>query len=261
LLNISARALVQSSDRVGIAGFIIDGVATKRVVMRGLGASIQVGGNQLSGFLPDPKIELHDASGAIVASNDSWRIGDQAAFLVFLGIAPSDDREAALELRLPPGAYTAVMTGSDETPGVGLVEVYDLDPLVDSHFGNLSSRAFVSTGDAVLIDGIIIRGGVPRDFVFRGIGPELTEKGVPGALADPVLEVYDENGALVAANDNWKDGSHAADILAAGLAPTDDREAAVLVTLNAGDFTCVVRGKNGTTGIGLAEAYNLQINP
>lgn len=125
--------------------------------------------------------------------------------------------------------------------------------------GNLSVRADVRTGDNVLIDGLILRGGNPKRILFRALGPSVKINGapVPGALQDPTLELHDGNGTLLLSNDNWRDALNSAEIQSTGLAPPDDRESAILMTLTPGNYTTVVRGVNGTTGIGLAEAYKL----
>jgi hypothetical protein len=190
--------------------------------------------------------------------NDNWR-SSQEAEIEQTGLAPTDDRESAVVKRLEPGNYTAIIRGADGSPGIGLVELYDLSSTDPSELGNLSVRAGVETDDNVLIDGLILRGGTPKRVVFRALGPSLQSNGVPlpGALQNPTLEVYDGNGTLLRGNDDWKDAPNAAEIQTAGLAPTDDRESAVLLMLSPGNYTSVVRGKDRSTGIGLAEAYKL----
>jgi hypothetical protein len=257
LLNISGRSLVQGSDDAGIGGFIINGERSKRIVVRGIGPSMRVDGQPVPGALQDPFIELHDSTGAIIVSNDDWR-DTQEQEIQSSGLAPSDDREAAVVLTLTPDNYTAVVRGANGSSGIGLSEVYDVDGSSESELGNLSVRADVRTGDNVLIDGLILRGGDARRVLFRAIGPELHDKGVPGELQDPTLELHDSNGALLTSNDNWKEAANASDIEATGLAPKDDRESAILMTLSPGDYTAIVRGADATTGIGLAEAYKLE---
>jgi hypothetical protein len=123
--------------------------------------------------------------------------------------------------------------------------------------GNLSVRGNVFTGDDVLIDGLILQGANSKTVVFRALGPSLSAVGVPGALQDPTLELRDSNGAVLQANDNWQDAPNKSEIQAAGLAPTDLRESAVLLSLPAGNYTTIVRGANGSMGIALSEAYRL----
>ncbi len=160
---------------------------------------------------------------------------------------------------MTPGAYTAILAGKNDTTGVGLVEVYDLDQSAGSKLANISTRGFVDIGDNVMIGGFIAG---PTDtgatrVLIRAIGPSLSGVGIQDALQDPVLELHDGSGATIATNDNWKD-TQQAEIEATGIAPTDDRESATLQTLVPGNYTAIVRGKDSTTGVGLVEVYNLQ---
>lgn len=255
LLNVSGRLLTQLDDKVGIGGFIIQGSDFKRVMVRAIGPSLKVNGSPVTGALQDPVLELHDDSGGVI-TNDNWR-STQESDIQQSGLAPSDDRESGILTTLRRGNYTAIIRGANGSTGVGLVEVYDLQSNNSAELGNLSVRADVRTDDNVLIDGLIIRGGTPKRVVLRAIGPELQKSGVSGALQDPTLALHDGNGTLVTQNDNWKNASNAAEIEAAGFAPGDDRESAILMTLSAGNYTAVVVGANGTTGIALAEAYKL----
>jgi hypothetical protein len=208
--------------------------------------------------LQDPYLELHDSNGSPTLSNDNWRT-DQEAEIQQTGLAPTDDRESAIVKRLPAGNYTAIIRGADNSPGIGVVELYDLSSTEPGELGNLSVRADVGTDDNVLIDGLILRGGNPKRVLFRALGPSIKANGatIPGALQDPTLDVYDSNGAILRSNDNWHDAPNASDIQATGLAPPDDRESAVLLTLMPGNYTAILRGVNRTTGIGLAESYKL----
>ena len=125
------------------------------------------------------------------------------------GIPPTNDLESAIDATLAPGAYTAIVRGKNNTSGVALVEVYDLNQAVDSKLANLSTRAFVSTGDNIVIAGFMLGGNSGDDrIVVRGIGPSLTAFGVPNALADPTLELRDSNGTLLVANNDWQDDPH-----------------------------------------------------
>jgi hypothetical protein len=274
LLNISGRVVAQSGDKVGIAGFIVKGSGFKRFIARAMGPSMTVNGQPVPGRLMDPILELHDSNGATL-TNDNWRTGGQEAEIQQSGLAPSDDREAAIIRTVPAGNFTAVIRGANNTTGIGLIEVYDLGsvsaaeneervtspdaPEATNELGNLSVRADVQTGDNVLIDGIILRGGSQKRVLFRALGPSVKSNGnpVPGALQDPTLELRDQNGALLQANDDWQSASNASEIQSTGLAPPDSHESAILMSLNAGNYTSIVRGKNNTTGIALSEAYKL----
>jgi hypothetical protein len=238
---------------VGIGGFIISGTQSKRIMVRGIGPSMKVNGNPVPGRLTDPVLELHDSKGSPALFNDNWRTSQETE-ISQSGLAPTDDKEAAIIKRLDPGNYTAVIRNADGAPGIGLIEVYDLSASEPGELGNLAVRAPVQTDDNVLFDGLILQGGNPKTVVFRALGPSIP---VAGALQNPTLDVYDANGNLRASNDDWRHDPNASQIQAVGLAPTDDRESAVMVTLTNGNYTSIVRGVARTTGIGLAEAYKL----
>jgi hypothetical protein len=224
-------------------------------MVRGLGPSIETNGRLVPGTLQDPILELRDEKGGSV-TNDNWRTS-QRDEIEQSGLAPKDDRESAIIALLPAGKYTAILRGVHDTTGIGLVEVFDLNAANGSQLGNLSVRADVLTGDDVLIDGVIVRGGEPKRVLFRAIGPELHDRGVTGELQDPALELHDANGGLMAQNDSWRTASNASEIQGTGLAPKDDREPAILLTLTPGNYTSIVRGVNNTTGVALGEAYKL----
>ena len=171
---------------------------------------------------------------------------------------PPNDLESAIRIALQPGNYTAVLSGKNNTTGVGLVEVYDIEKSVSSALTNVSTRGFVGTDQNVMIGGFITAGGNgSTEVVVRGLGPTLTQFGVAGALADPALTLVDSNGNIVRSNNNWKDTQQAA-IQATGLAPPNDLEAAILVTVVAGRYTAILSGNGGGTGIGLVEVYKLK---
>jgi hypothetical protein len=254
LLNISTRMQVLTGDNVLIGGFILSGSDAKKVIVRGIGPSLTSFG--VPGALQDPFLELHDINGAIIATNDNWR-DTQESEIEATGLAPTDDRESAIVMTLASdSSYTAILRGTNDTTGVGLVEVYDLDQTANSKLANISTRGFVDTGDNVMIGGFISGNGVAK-VIVRAIGPSLTSFGVPGALQDPTLELHDINGAIIATNDNWRD-TQESEIEATGLAPTDDRESAIVATITPSNYTAIVRGNNDTTGVGLVEVYNIQ---
>ena len=254
--NISARSDVRTGDNVGIAGFIIDGPLPKTVLLRGRGPSLQVDGQPIPGRLMNPVLELHNSSGQRLQRNDDHKNAPNAAQISQTGLAPADDREAAIMMELPPGAYTTVLHGLNRTTGVGLVEVFGLAPDTTSQLVNLSARAFNSAGDDVLISGVILQGENPRRLLFRALGPELQSKGVANAFDDTTLEIYDADGALMGTNDNWRQASNASEIEETGIAPLDDRESAILIESGSGSYTCIARGK-AETGVVLLEAYRL----
>lgn len=256
-LNISTRARVETGDNVLIGGFIVTGSYSKKVAVRALGPSLAQ--LNVSGPLPDPTLELFDASGTGLGINDDWRDASNAAELQALGLAPSNDLESAFIVTLFPNqSYTAVVRGKDAATGVALVEVYDLNPMADALLANLSTRGFVQTGSDVMIGGFIVGGASGADkVVVRALGPSLAQAGVSNALANPMLELRDGNGVLVSANDNWKE-SDQAEVESTGLAPSHDLESAIVRNLSPGSYTAIVSGAGGGTGLGLVEVYNLQ---
>ncbi|MEY2491587.1 MAG: hypothetical protein QOH24_538 [Verrucomicrobiota bacterium] len=243
LANISTRLNVLTGDSVLIGGFIIGGPDNKKVVLRAIGPSLSNPPFNLSGVLADPTTELHDGTGAIIATNDNWKDAQQAD-ITATGLAPTNDFESAILQTLAPGAYTAIVRGKNGGTGVGLVEVYDADPSVNAELTNISTRGFVGTGDNVMIGGFIVGGGGSATVVVRAIGPSLSNPpfNLTGVLQDPTLSLFDANGVIIASNDNWKD-TQQAELQATGVAPTDDHESAILVTLPTGGFTVIVRGK------------------
>jgi hypothetical protein len=139
-----------------------------------------------------------------------------------------------------------------------LIEVYDLNQAALSKLANISTRAFVSTGDDIVIAGFMLGGNSGDDrIVVRGIGPSLTASGVPNALANPRLELRNNNGALLIANNDWQDDpAQAAELTAAGLAPTDQFESGIAAALPPGVYTALLAGTNNGTGVGLVEVYD-----
>src|SRR5882724_682563 len=246
LANISTRAVVGTVANVLIGGFIVTGTQSKQVIVRGIGPSLP-----LPGKILDPVLELHDATGALIGSNDNWGESAESAAIANSGVAPVDPNESAILMSLAPGSYTAILSGANLTTGMAVVEVYDLDGAADSKLANISTRASVQTGDGVLIGGFIVVGQSAMDLIVRAIGPSLP---VPGAMADPTLELRDASGSLLASNDDWRSTQEAA-ILETGLAPTRDAESAIVATFPPGSYTAIVRGANGTTGVAVVEVY------
>ena len=254
-LNVSTRLRIQTGDNVLIGGFIITGTTAADVLLRGIGPSL--GDFGVEDFLANPTLELHSFDGSVI-TNNNWR-ETQEAEIMATGLAPNDNLESAILATLEPGAYTAIVSGVNGGTGIGLVEAYDLSATDAERFANVSTRGLVETGDNVMIGGVILGSntGMMARVVVRAIGPSLTDAGVVGALQDTRLELFDSNGILIQANDNWKD-SQQAEIEAAGLAPSDDRESAIVRVLAPGAYTAIVRGVGDTTGVGLVEAYEIQ---
>ncbi len=252
-LNISTRLGVGVDPNELIGGVIVTGSQPKNVLIRAIGPSLSA---FLSGVLQDPTLELYQGN-TLLESNNNWRDTNQAA-IEATGLAPTNDLESAIVRTLAPGAYTAIVRGSGGASGIGLVEAYDLDHAASSKLANISTRGFVDTGDNVMIGGFIMggNGGENGRVVIRAIGPSLTAFGVEGAMQDPVLELHDSNGSTLTSNDDWQ-SSQQAEIEAAGLAPTDVHESAIVTSLLNGNYTAIVRGKNNTTGVAVVEVYNI----
>jgi hypothetical protein len=269
--NISTRSFVQTGDNVMIGGFIVQGTGPKRVIIRAIGPELTQFG--IPNALADPTLELHDQSGAVIATNNDWPTtilggiitSNQVSDIQNSGHAPTAPSESAIIADLQPGNYTAIVRGVNNTMGVALVEVYDLNAAASATLGNISTRSLVQTGDNVMIGGFIVQGTGPKRVIIRGIGPELGAFGIPNFLTNPSLELHDQSGALIASNDNWQTtviggiitASQVADIQNSGHAPTDPSESAIIATLQPGNYTAIVRTVSGIPGIGLVEVYDL----
>jgi PQQ-like domain len=256
-LNLSSRLRVETGDKLMIGGFTVTGNTPKKVVVRGLGPFLA--GFGISDFLQDPFLELRSSDKTLLQSNDNWKDSQQAEIQA-LHLAPSDDREAVIVATLTPGNYTALLTGKGDTTGVGLVEVYDVNPSADSELDNLSTRGFVQGGNNVLIAGFILGNNPGNDrIVIRGLGPSLAQFGLSPVLADPTLELHNSNGDTLITNDDWEsDLVSAGNLILFHLQPSDPKEAAIFTSLPPGTFTVILAGKNGGSGIGIVEVYNLK---
>jgi hypothetical protein len=252
MANISTRAAIGVAENVSIGGFIVQGANPKDVLIRAIGPSLSQFG--VSGALVDPTLELHDASGNLLLFNDNWKDSQEQA-ISETGLAPRDGRESAIRITLDPGSYTAIVAGKGNTSGIGLTEIYEVQQS-GSRLPNISTRGSVGTSDAVMIGGLIVTGTAPATILFRAIGPSLAGAGIANPLLDPTIDLFDAQGAPIASNDDWK-GAQEVAIASTNLAPPNESEAALLIDLNPGSYTAVVRGANSTTGIALIEAYHL----
>jgi hypothetical protein len=253
-LNLSTRLLVGTGDSVGIGGFIITGSGPKQVLLRGIGPSLA--GADIANPLADPVLELHGPGAFVTATNNNWR-ETQEAEIIATGIPPTNDLESAILVTLDPGAYTAILKGNGGTSGVALVEIYGLGTSA-SKLANTSTRAFVSTGNNIVIAGFILSGGSGNDrIILRGLGPSLGASGLSPVLANPTLELRDSNGALLILNNDWQDTPIEPPVLGTGLEPTNPLESAIGAMLPPGSYTALLSGVNGGTGLGLVEVYDL----
>jgi hypothetical protein len=245
------------------------------VIIRAIGPELGLPPYNIANALANPTLELHDGTGAVIATNDDWQttiIGgiitsSQVSDIQNSGHTPTAASESAIIADLQPGNYTAIVRGVSNTTGVALVEVYDLNPPASSSLGNISTRSFVQTSDNVMIGGFIVQGTGPKRVIIRAIGPELGAPpfNVPSALANPTLELRNQAGALMASNDDWQTtvisgiitSSQVSDIQNSGHPPTAASESAIIANLSPGNYTAIVRGVNNTTGVALVEVYDL----
>jgi hypothetical protein len=260
LLNLSSRGWVGPGDALMIDGFILaGGDAPRQIVVRALGPTLAEAG--LPTPLANPRLRVTTVDGQPIADNDDWETAGNAQALAALGLAPPDPREAALLLTVEPHVpYTVLVDGADFGTGTALVEVLDPDAMTAApRLVNLSSRAWVGDGDDLLIGGLILGGGdTPRQILVRVLGPTLAEAQLANLLANPQITLTTLDGQVLAENDDWNQSAQAAAIAATGLAPPDPREPALLLTLDPNTpYTVLVRGVDGTTGLGLLEILEL----
>ncbi len=258
LADVATRVKVGTGDDAMIAGFIARGGPEKRVMVRALGPSLADKG--VTGELSNPTLELYDAAGTLIATNDNWKDNYNEQEIIDTGIPPTMENEAVILMKLPSTAggtaYTAVMRGAAEAAGIGLLEVYDLDRGLGPDLLNVSTRGKVELEEGVMIGGVIVQGTQPQTVITRALGPSLADRGVTGELADPTLELRDENGDLIFSNDNWRSDQEQ-EIIDSMLQPVTDNESAIVALLPAGSYTAVLRGASDTTGVALVEIYAL----
>jgi cyclophilin family peptidyl-prolyl cis-trans isomerase len=256
LVNISTRMQVGTGDNALFAGFIMSGSGSKRLVIRAIGPS-----SGLSGAVADPVLELHDNSTATIATNDNWGDAPNKQEIIDLGLAPGSPNESVILTTIPSDpkgiAYTAIMRGAGNTGGLGVVEVYDLDSGPGSTLVNISTRGQVGSDPNALIGGFIFGGTDSKQVLVRAIGPSLTGFGVPGALSNPTLDFVNAQGTTIDSNDDWTTSPQKTQIQNSGLAPTNSKESAIIQTIPAGNYTAVVHGVGGVTGVGSVEVYQL----
>ncbi len=254
--SISTRMNVGTGNDVAIAGFMVWGSQLKTVIVRVLGPTL--GSYGVANVLSDPIVELHNSSGATIATNDDWQIGSQSSQISSSGYAPNNSNESAIIATLAAGAYTAIVRGYNNSTGVALVQVYELDTL-SARLSGISTRGQVGTDQNVLIGGLSINGSTSKKLIVRALGPCMASPpfSLSGTLSNPTLELHDSSGNLLASNDDWGSGTQAAAISASGHQPPNAKESAIIATLASGNYTAIVRGVNNSTGIALVDAYDL----
>ena len=255
-VQVSTRMQVGTGDNALIGGFIMRGPSPKRLAIRGIGPS-----SGLPGALADPTLELHDSTGATIATNDNWGDAANKQDVIDMNLAPGNAAESVILTTVASdanaAAYTAIVRGANNTTGLALVEVYDLDSGPGSTLLNISTRGPVGVDPNALIGGFFVGGTESKQILVRAIGPSLSAFGVPGALADPTLGLFNGQGTPIDSNDDWTTSPQKTQIQNSGLAPTNSKESAVLQTLPAGAYTAVVHGANSGTGVGSVEVYQL----
>jgi len=293
LTNISTRAQVGTGGNIAIAGININasGSETKQVLIRGIGPGLAQPPFNLEGTLSAPTVAVYDTSGNVIVSNTGWanvpvagNSSVNAAFAQATAVEMSavgafklnsGSGDSALVVSLPAGGYTVELSGVNSTTGVGLVEVYETSTSDPAVMTDISTRAEVSSTSSLLIAGFYISGTSPATVLVRGVGPSLA--GVPfnlsGTLAQPVVGVYDQNSVLIASNAGWGNAPVAgtspvnatyrmatkSDMSAAGAfaLTAGSLDSALVLTLPPGAYTAEISGGGSTSGIALAEVYQI----
>lgn len=247
LVTRGAEPVKRGTKPTPILGFVIGGNATKKILIR-------IEATDGDPFSRDPVLELYDHEGHLLMRNDNWA-DTQGPEIAYYGLVPLWTQDAALIVTLEPGSYTAVAYDRDENASRSFLEIYDLEEGVESRLVNVSARAYVDQSDQPMTFAISPTGDAKIKVLVRALGPSLRANGISGTLTDPTLELYDTNGTLVAANNNWRD-TQETEIAATGLAPRRDAEAAIIAELLPFNYSVIVRG-NHSTGTAMVEVYHL----
>ncbi|MSU48143.1 MAG: hypothetical protein EXS37_03475 [Opitutus sp.] len=264
--NFSARGTAGRSDSPLVIGFVTQGGDTKGLLIRGVGATLAAPPFNLAGTISDPFLEVYDARGLPVYTNESWTQVGNSAILSFATAASGAFplrafTDAADYLNIGSGAYTVLVSGRPN-PGIALAEVYEADS-TSGRLVNFSARGFVAPNASTLLPAIVIGGNaaaVPMRLLIRTLGPGLAAYGVINTLPDPVLTLVDSTGRTVATNDNWEQSANLAELrtatsrIAFPLAP-GSKDAALLVIVPPGTYSCLVSDVGGTSGTALVEVY------
>lgn len=291
LINISTRALVGTSGSIAIAGIVINGPPSeyKQLLIRGVGPALSEFG--LTGVLATPTVSVIDSSQQMVVSDTGWgntlvtgpsavgatyrqaTLADMTAVGAF--DLPVGSADSALVVSLPAGSsYTVELSGASGSTGVGLVEIYEMNTSDPAVLVDIATRAQVGVNGDILIAGFVISGSNPATVLVRGVGPALTAFGVSGVLAQPIVKVYDNSGAQIASNQGWGNPpvagtstvnatyrmATAADMSAAGAfaLTAGSLDSAIVLTLPPGVYSAQISGAGGTSGVALAEVYQIE---
>jgi hypothetical protein len=270
LTSLSSFAHLDAVEAISATGFVVAGPAEKFLLVRSVGPGLRLFG--LTDGLPDPVLRVVDARGRELSRNDGWRRGGAAADVervtASVGAFPlaPDGADAALLVRLVPGAYTLTVASASNRSGAVLTEVYETDSV--GSLANVATIAGINAARAVFFATFRVIGTGPQKFLIRAVGPSLGAMGVGCALADPKLTLFNVGGAgAVARNDDWQSPAETDDdseaIAAATVAcgafalPAGSKDAAVLVTLEPGAYTAQVTGNGSATGLVLLEVYRV----
>lgn len=264
LSNMSVRTGASGEFGPLIMGFVTAG-SSKTLLIRAVGAGLEAFG--VPDFLPDPQMSLIGAEGEEIAANDDWIFSDEVFQIALLGqdlgaFDLESELDSAMIARPASGAYTVVVEDYDNEPGQVLIEAYDADGLTSQgRLTNLSTRAEVGLNGTFLTAGFVISGEGDARLLIRGVGPELGNYGVIDVLADPILQVFNQEGEVIASNDNW--GTDADQITetsgqvgAFGLT-AGSGDAALVIDLPAGVYTVQLKGVTDESGQGLIEIYEV----
>lgn len=265
ITNISSRSAAGGGDNTLVAGFVIRGTGSKPLLIRAAGPTLASFG--VARPLTNPSLTVQSSAGVAVAGNDDWGSSTTLSTLFGrVGAFPftAGSRDAALEARIGPGSYAAVVGGA-ATAGTALIEIYDTETTgnVTARITNISTRGQVAVGEP-LIAGFVIQGDERKRLLIRAVGPTLSQFGIAGALADPKLDVISGTTVIASSND-WGDGparTSVTDVTPAVGAfnlPLGSRDAAVVVQLTPGAYTVQVSGQGSTTGIVLVEVYDADL--
>ena len=269
LANLSTRTQIGSGGNIAVVGFVVGQGSNKNILIRAVGPTLGAAPFNVPGAISDPKIDVADASGRVIFTNDNWSSTTVGGATTFASVGAfnlaTNSRDAAiLATNLAPGSYTATVSGVGTAAGVGLVEVYDVTGT--ARLMNLSTRALVGTGSGIIISGLVIApGSGRRQILVRAAGPALTGFGVAGALADPEIEIVNNASpnVRIAANDNWGSGTNVASLNAAfGQSgafafQSGSKDAALITDLAPGSYSIQVSGVGAATGATLVEVYDI----
>ena len=257
LSNLSVLSYVTDPAAVITLGYNVRTAAPKPILIRALGPALA--GLGVVGGVENPRLDLFDGTGTRVAGNDDWLAADADAFAAAGAFAlPEGSADAALAVNAPAGSGT--VSARVTTTGYLLTELYDPAPSRDSRIDNVSARARVGGGRRAMVVGVAVAGTGTARVLIRALGPHLTQFGVAQPLADPLLEIYDQDDAKIAENDDW-DPALAPIFSQAGVTelPAGSLDAALVTTVTAGrSYTIEVQRGDGGSGEALIEIHVLR---